>query len=475
MVREDRVVMRESELRRVHVIRQVLARQLTHQQAAEALGLTPRHIRRLRDRLRAKGDQGLAHRGRGKPSNRQKPTAFQRQVLALYARHYSDFGPTLAVEQLATHHGLRLSEETLRRWLRAAGIDHFRRRPRPHRTWRARRAHRGELVQLDGSHHEWLEGRGPRCVLMAYIDDASSRVFARFYEYEGTMPALDSFQRYVKQYGIPLAVYADKHTTYRSPAEPTVEEQLTGVAPMSQFGRALRELGVELIPAHSPQAKGRIERLFHTLQDRLVKEMRVAGIATLADANRFLPAWLAQYNRRFTVHPAHATDLHRPLAAGTDVRAVLALKTRRVLRRDRTVAHGGQLYQILDRVRATQVVVEERVDGTLRMRHQNRPLTYQPILHRPRPVVPPRPARRPRPLGEAAGYASLESVRHLRPCQAPRGHSMNRTFLLWQEADISKVGGQGSIPSLTPSAPFVSLNPRRVATDSVRKDEVCSI
>ena len=225
MVREDRIVMSGSEFRRIHVIRQVVERQLTQQQASEALGVTTRRIRRLSHRLQAEGESGLAHRSRGKPSNRRTPPAFKQQVLQLYARHYGDFGPTLAVEQLATHHGLTLSDETLRRWLRAQGIEHFRRHPRPHRTWRARRAHRGELVQLDGSHHDWFEGRGPRCVLMAYIDDVSSRVYARFYEYEGTMPALDSFQRYVKQYGIPLAVDADKHTTYRSPAEPTVEEQ----------------------------------------------------------------------------------------------------------------------------------------------------------------------------------------------------------------------------------------------------------
>ncbi len=203
----------------------------------------------------------------------------------------------------------------------------------------------GELIQLDGSHHDWLEGRGPHCVLMAYIDDASSRVFARFYAYEGTVPALDSFQRYVKQYGIPLAVYADKHTTYRSPAEPTVEEQLAGVKPTSQFGRALGDLGVELIPAHSPQAKGRIERLFKTLQDRLIKEMRLAGIATLADANRFLPTWLSRYNRRFAVQPTRTTDLHRPLLANTDVRSVLAVKTRRVLRRDWTVAPAASYFR----------------------------------------------------------------------------------------------------------------------------------
>ncbi len=400
MVREDRIVMSGREFRRVYVIRQVVEHRLTQQEASEALGVTTRQIRRLSHRLQAEGESGLAHRSRGQPSNRRKPAAFKQQVLQLYTRHYGDFGPTLAVEQLATHHGLTLSDETLRRWLRAQGIDHFRRRPRPHRTWRARRAHRGELVQLDGSHHDWFEGRGPRCVLMAYIDDASSWVYARFYDYEGTMPALDSFQRYVKQYGIPLAVYADKHTTYRSPAEPTVEEQLAGVAPASQFGRALRDLGVELIAAHSPQAKGRIERLFHTLQDRLVKEMRMAGIATLAEANRFLPAWLAQYNRRFTVVPTHATDLHRPLPVGMDVKAVLALRTRRVLRRDRTVAHGGQFYQIQDRVRATHVLVEERVDGTLRLLHGDRRLTYQRLAKPPPALVRPPAPRRPRPVAK---------------------------------------------------------------------------
>lgn len=389
MVGEDRIVMSARELRRVHVIRQVLEKQLPQGKAGEALGLTTRQIRRLLQRMRAEGDRGLAHRGRGKPSNRRIREPVKATVLRLYETRYGDFGPTLAVKQLAERHGITLSAETLRRWLCARGIDHFTRRKRPHRAWRLRRAHRGELVQLDGSHHDWLEGRGPRCVLMAYIDDASSRVFARFYEYEGTLPALDSFQRYVKRYGIPLAVYADKHTTYRSPAEPTVEEQLAGVKPTSQFGRALADLGVELIPAHSPQAKGRIERLFHTLQDRLIKEMRVAGIATLADANRVLPAWLAQYNRRFAVQPAQATDLHRPLPAGTDVRAVLAVKTRRVLRRDWTVAHGGQLYQIHDRLRATHVLIEERVEGTLRILHHDRPLTYQLLSARPRPVVPP--------------------------------------------------------------------------------------
>jgi transposase-like protein len=324
-------------------------------------------------------------------------------VLKLYAQRYGDFGPTLAAEKLAERHGITLSDETLRRWLRERGIDHFTRRKRPHRAWRPRKAHVGELVQLDGSHHDWFEGRGPRCVLMAYIDDASSRVSARFYAYEGTIPAMDSFQRYVTRYGIPLAIYADKHTTYRSPAEPTLEEQLTGTAPQSQFGRALGELGVELIPAHSPQAKGRIERLFGTFQDRLIKEMRLTRVSTLDEANRFLENYLPIYNRRFAVPPAQATDLHRLRPAGCALDRMLCIKTTRCLRKDFTIVHHGRLYQIHHTLRASHVLVEERVDGTMRLTHKGQALAYHAITSRPvkaaavTPVRPPRHPVTPRP------------------------------------------------------------------------------
>jgi len=389
MVGEDRVIMRVKELRRVSVIRQTMEKKLTQVKAGTLLGLTPRHIRRLIERVEQEGDQGLAHRGRGMPSNRRLPAKVKATALRLYAQRYGDFGPTLAAEKLAECHGVPISDETLRRWLRERGIDHFTRRKRPHRAWRERKAHVGELVQLDGSHHDWFEGRGSRCVLMAYIDDASSRVYARFYTYEGTIPAMDSFQRYVQQYGIPLAVYADKHTTYQSPAPPTVDEQLTGVMPMSQFGRALGELGVALIPAHSPQAKGRVERLFKTFQDRVIKEMRLADVSTLDAANQFLKGYLPIYNRRFAVQPARAADLHRPRPASRDLDRSLCLKTTRCLRRDWTVAHHGRLYQVRTTVRATHVMVEERVDGTMWMTHKGRPLTYQAIVARPLRVPPP--------------------------------------------------------------------------------------
>jgi hypothetical protein len=403
MVREDRVIMSMKELRRVPVIRQTREKKLTQVKAGMLLGLTPRHIRRLIERVTQAGDHGLAHRGRGKPSNRRIPAPVKAKALRLYAQRYGDFGPTLAAEKLAECHGITLSAETVRSWLRDAGIDHFTRRKRPHRAWRERKAHVGELVQLDGSHHDWFEGRGPRCVLMAYIDDASSRVYARFYAYEGTIPAMDRFQRYIRQYGIPLAVYADKHSTYQSPVPPTVDEQLAGVPPTSQFGRALSELGVELIPAHSPQAKGRVERLFHTFQDRVSKEMRLADVSTLAAANQFLAGYLPIYNRRFSVQPVQPADLHRPRPAHRDLDRSLCLKTPRGLRRDWTVAHHGHLYQVQTNVRATHVLVEERVDGTLRITHQGRSLAFHAITSRPVKVVeaktvhPPRCPVTPRP------------------------------------------------------------------------------
>jgi hypothetical protein len=313
--------------------------------------------------------------------------------------HYGDFGPTLAVEQLAERQGLSVSDETLRGGLPAKGVTHFRRRKRPQRAWRARKAHVGELVQLDGAHHDWVEGRGPRCVLMAYLDDASSRVFARCYAYEGTIPALDSFQRSIRQYGVPLALYADKHTTYRSPAAATVEEHLAGTKPKSQFGQAVGELGVELIAAHSPQAQGRVERLFQTFQDRGSNEMRLAQVATIEAANQFLAAYRPRDNQRWTVLPAQALDLHRPMPTDRTLDASLCIKTRRCLRKECTSTYQGTLYQIHDTIRATHVQVGHRIDGTMRLTHHGRALAFHMIAARPvaeplprahRPVTPQR-------------------------------------------------------------------------------------
>jgi transposase len=421
MVGEDKVLMSVKELRRLSAIHQVMEKRLRQVEASRLLGLTARQIRRIVSRVQEEGDGGLAHRNRGKRSNRAMDERRKTQVLGLYAKRYGDFGPTLAAEKLEERDGIRISDETLRLWLLEAGVTHFKRRKRPHRAWRERKAHRGELIQMDGSHHAWFEDRGPECVLMAYIDDATGRVYGRFYPYEGTIPAMDSFKRYLRRDGIPLSVYLDKHSTYKAWAKPTLAEQLAGRKPKSQFERALEDLGVAVIHADSPQAKGRIERLFGTFQDRLIKEMRLANVSNLDDANRFLSGYLPIYNRRFSVKPAEGVDLHRPIPGGLNLDDILCIKTERTLRNDFTVAHNRGLYQIHDHVRTASVLVEERLDGSIRITHQGKRLHYQLILVRPvRETVEPlknKPRRPPRP--PAPNHPWHRSIKHWREKTVP--------------------------------------------------------
>jgi hypothetical protein len=239
------------------------------------------------------------------------------------------------------------------------------------------------MVQMDGSHHDWFEGRAPWCVLMGYVDDATGNVFARFYEYEGTMPAMDSLRRYFRRYGMPETVYLDKHSTYKLSGKNTIEAELRGEELLSEVERALKELGVRVIHADSPQAKGRIERLFRTFQDRLVKEMRLVGAKSIEEGNRFLEGYLPVYNKRFRVLAVGKADLHRPVPKGVRLERVLCRKTERCLRNDHTVAHDGKLYQVEERTRAKRVVVEERLDGTVAIVHKDRSFRYREITKRP--------------------------------------------------------------------------------------------
>jgi hypothetical protein len=356
---------------------------LTQVKAAEVLGLSTRQVRRLAKRVFAEGDKGLIHKSRGKPSGRRLPEDLKQKVLGLYQQKYFDFGPTLANEKLFELEGIRLGAQTLRNWLIEEGLWQKRRKAKKHRQWRQRKECMGEMVQMDGSHHDWLEGRGPRLALMGYIDDATSEVFARFYDYEGTLPAMDSFKGYVERYGIPQSAYVDRHSTYKSTAKPTIEDELNDRKPLSQFERALEELGVKVIHANSPQAKGRIERNFGTLQDRLVKEMRLKGIKTKAEANRFLGEYLPIYNKKFGVRAAKKADLHTPVPDGLDLDDVLCIKTRRTVRNDHTIAHDKKLYQLLDKVVAKRVMVVERIDGSMLIKHNGESLKFKEITSRP--------------------------------------------------------------------------------------------
>ncbi len=253
---EDIIVMSAEELKRLHVINSVMERQMTQAKAAEILGLSTRQIKRAVRRVRSAGGKGIVHRLRGKPSNRRFPEGLRQKVICLYKKKYPDFGITFANEKLREIDAIEVSGQTLRNWLIEAGLWQKTRKIKKHRQWRERKEYFGEMVQMDGSHHDWLEGRGPWLVLMGYIDDATNNVYGRFYDYEGTLPAMESFKRYARRYGLPQSVYLDRHSTYKSAAKPTIEDDLAGTPPQSQFERALDELGVRVIHATSPQAKG---------------------------------------------------------------------------------------------------------------------------------------------------------------------------------------------------------------------------
>ena len=383
MAGEDIIAMSQENLKRLHVIRKAIDRIITQQEAAEIIGVGLRQAQRIARRIRIEGDKGIVHRLRGLPSNRSISDKIKDKALKLFKDKYPDFGPTLASEKLFEKDKIKINDETLRLWLIERSIPYRKRKKRPHRQWRERKECYGQMIQMDGSHHDWFEGRGEQCVLMGYIDDATGRPFARFYPYEGTLPAMDSFKRYIKKNGIPLSVYLDKHTTYKSTGKPSIEEELNNIAPLSQFERALKELDVEVIHANSPQAKGRIERIFNTLQDRLVKELRLGKINSIEAANAFLGQYLVGYSRRFCAQPAKEGDLHRPLTKGMDLDRILCIKTERTLRNDFTIVHNGRLHQILDNIRAEKVMIEERIDSSMIIKYKDVVLKFKEITARP--------------------------------------------------------------------------------------------
>jgi hypothetical protein len=384
MARKDIIGMTQEELKRAHVIRKALEKVITQKEASKLIGVTLRQAQRLAYRVRQEGDGGVIHKGRGKASNRALSEKLKQKVLKLYKKNYADFGPTLASEKLLEREKIKVNDETLRLWLIENNVEYKRRKKRAHRQWRERKHYYGQMIQLDGSKHAWFEGRGPKCVFMGYIDDATGKPFGRFYEYEGTWPAMDSFKRYIKKNGIPVSVYLDKHTTYKSPAKQTIEDELKNREPLSQFERALKELGVDVIHAHSPQAKGRIERLFRTFQDRLLKELRLENVKTIEEANKVVGRFLSFYAKRFSIKPLKNENLHRPIPEKLDLDRILCVKTERTLKNDFTVSHDKKLYQILDNIPACKVVMEEKVKGSIEIYYKNRRLKYKEIIRRPK-------------------------------------------------------------------------------------------
>jgi hypothetical protein len=359
----------------------VREKRLTLVQAAELMALGYRQSKRVWKRYRADGDAGLVHRLRGKPSARRKPPELRVRALALYAEErYADFGPTLMSEHLGKA-GLAVDHETLRRWRLAEGQHTVRRRKQQHRQWRERKPSFGAMVQLDGSHHDWFEGRGPRCVLMVMVDDATNQMRARFFAEETTRASYDVLEGWVRKHGLPGSLYVDRDSIYRCEGVASITEQLAGKVPQTQFGRAMEQLGVELILANSPQAKGRVERMNGTLQDRLVKEMRLAGISDLESANTFLERkYLQAFNRQFALAAASPVDVHRGVPR--NLNEVLSWEAERVVQGDWTAACAGKRYQ-LDRQHEALSLVRRKVivrrlrDGRVQLVYRNQKLRWR--------------------------------------------------------------------------------------------------
>jgi len=380
--------MTQADRDRLVALKKAKKRLITQQEAAEELELSVRHVQRLLYGLQQRGDQAVVHRLRGRPSNRKIEEKVEREaVKILSAPVYEGFGPTLACEYLANKHGIEVSKETVRQWMIRAKLWKGKKaRIGQVHIWRPRRSRFGELVQWDTSEHDWLEGRGEKLYLIAMIDDATSRLFARFVRHDSTEENMKLLWGYLEKFGRPVAFYTDKASLFQTAEkhkrdEPGVEKDAVEMPP-TQIGRGLRELGINWLAAHSPQAKGRVERNFGTAQDRLVKGMRVAGVKTLEQANNYLQNdYLVWWEREMTVEAVNPDDAHRPLDKSHDLAAALSHVETRQVRPDYTLRWDSRLYQIERRavttgLRGAHVRVEQRLNGSIAVRFGER---YLPV------------------------------------------------------------------------------------------------
>jgi hypothetical protein len=460
---QELVTMSAKELDRLEVIRKVVELQLPQVKAAELLGLTVRQVRRLCRAYEGSGPGGLASRRRGRPSNRRLPEEFQARVVALVREHYADFGPMLAREKLLERHDLHVGRETLRKWMAAAGIwlprrERVRRAHQP----RHRRSCLGELVQIDGCDHEWFEDRAPRCALLVYVDDATGNLMElRFVQSESAFDYFATTRTYLARHGRPVAYYSDKHSIFRV-ARSDSAGRSNGV---TQFGRALAALNIDIICANSPQAKGRVERMNKTLQDRLVKELRLRGISGMADGNAFLPTFMADYNRRFGRSPQDPHDAHRPLRGNEDLDHIFAWQEDRRMSGNLTVHYKRRAYLVTPTAETLalagkMVRVHEWEDGRVELHCERRLLAF--TIFDKNPIVSQGVIVENKRLGAvlaaiqasqalrdqkrlASKKLSLREKERLRTARAKAGirdvesrsSARDRTFLLGRKADIS--------------------------------------
>jgi transposase len=373
----------------LRVLERVKKRQITLKEAAAIMGVSYRQCIRKNQRYQLEGDKGLLHKGRGKSSNRAVEAETRKAIIERYQERYEDFGPTLFAEKLKDE-GWEVDHETLRRWLIKERLWKKRRKRSAHRSWRARRGHFGELVQMDGSHHKWFEERGEGCCLMNMVDDATGRTMSLLCEEETTAGAMTLLWGWIERYGIPVALYTDRKSVYVPDEKTAAKAEISGKEVLTQFGRACKELGIRIIEAHSPQAKGRVERSNGTYQDRLVKELRLRGINDLAEANKLLSeSFIDDLNEKFAVLPREKSDFHRS-AKGQDLKSIFCIEEERVLSDDWIVRYGNGYYQIerqSDRPPTNKkILVRHYLNGELHFNYRGQDRQYRQLPQRPGPT-----------------------------------------------------------------------------------------
>ncbi len=387
------LTMSKKEINYFEVVSRLIRKEINGTKASELLDLTVRQIRRIKKKVKNNGPQALIHGNRGRPSNRAIPSKEKSKIVALLHQHYADFGPTFACEKLAELHGIIHDPKTIRAIQITEGLwtPNRKKKREEHRTWRKRKDAFGEMTQFDGSYHDWFEGRcetDEQC-LLATIDDATGAVVqAEFAPHEGVLPVMGFWQEYILSHGKPRCIYLDKFSTYKMNQKVAIENPDT----KTQFQRACQELDIQLIFANSPQAKGRVEKLFHTFQDRLIKELRLANISTIEAANCFLKqTFLPKFNARFSVQPTIKTNLHRPLSKEEkkNLTSILSRHTARTVQNDFTLAFNTTWYQLTKHQPCTirkkeRVTVEEHTDGTIYICHRGKELNYEILPIRPK-------------------------------------------------------------------------------------------
>lgn len=382
---EGHFLMSHKERESLKVFTRVKAKSLNLTQAAELLHISYRQCLRRYKRF-LKGDKGLIHRSRGKTSNRAIPSKTKKTIIALYKKRYPDFGPTLASEKLAKD-GFSIDHETLRRLLIKEGLWQKRRSRSPHRSWRQRRAHFGELVQMDGSHHHWFEDRAPACCLMNMVDDATGVTLSLLDEQETISSAMSLLWKWILRYGIPSSLYTDRKNIYVASDKDKAKAKLEGREPMTQFGRACKQLGIRVIEAHSPQAKGRVERSNGVYQDRLAKELRLERISDMEAANEFLHGgFIDELNSKFSVEARERADYHRS-SQGYDLADIFSIQEQRSVSRDWIVRFENNYYELERQSRyrpaSGRVDVKRYLNGELHIYYRGSEVSYRQLSERP--------------------------------------------------------------------------------------------